>query len=317
MPRGRRPPPAARDTEGLTALHPLPLLYFHPAPTAHGDIRSDMTIYFSKMHGLGNDFVVIDGITQPVTLSEEQVRFLADRRLGVGCDQVLMVAPAGDPAADFRYRIYNADGSEAEQCGNGARCFARFVRRRGLTDKDDIVIEARAGLMRARIEDGNLVTVEMGVPHFDPGAVPFRADAEADSYTVDVDGEQVEIGVLSLGNPHGVLLVEDVTRAPVIELGRRIESHPRFPQRVNVGFMEVQDRTRVRLRVYERGVGETLACGSGACAAMVSGHRRGVLDERVAVELPGGHLFVQWSGAGTPVTMTGPATHVFEGAIDL
>lgn len=277
----------------------------------------NMRISFSKMHGLGNDFVVIDATTQTLALTPDQVRFLADRRIGVGCDQVLLVESAQNPGADFRYRIYNADGSEANQCGNGARCFACFVRRRGLTDKDELVIETRAGVLRTWTEDGNLVTVEMGVPQFEPAAVPFLADEEAVVYPLDVGGEQVEIGVLSLGNPHAVLLVDDATRAPVAELGRRIESHPRFPQRVNVGFIEIQDRSRIRGRIYERGVGETLACGSGACAAVVSGRRRGLLDERVAVELPGGHLVVQWPGNGAPVTMTGPATHVFEGMIEL
>lgn len=276
-----------------------------------------MILTFSKMHGLGNDFVLIDAISQPVSLSAEQIRFLADRHFGIGCDQLLMVEPPQDPAADFRYRIFNADGSEAEQCGNGARCFARFVRDRGLTDKDEIVLETRSGLFRAVIEDGNLVTVEMGQPRFEPEAVPFVAEAPAPRYTLDLGDRQVEVGVLSLGNPHAVLLVDDVTRAPVEQLGPLIEHHERFPQRVNVGFMEIGDRTHIRLRVFERGVGETLACGSGACAAVVAGHRLGLLDERVAVELPGGSLLVHWPGEGGVVTMTGPAVHVFEGRISL
>jgi diaminopimelate epimerase len=277
-----------------------------------------MPISFSKMHGLGNDFVVIDGIRQSLSLTPDQVRLISDRHFGVGCDQLLVVEPAQDEAADFYYRIYNADGSEAETCGNGARCFAHFIRDKGLTDSDEIVLETRAGLLCTRIEDGGLVTVEMGVPRFDPGVVPFIADGPEPLYRLDLDSESVEIGVVSVGNPHAVLLVDDVLTAPVANLGPKIEYHARFPQRANVGFLEIDDRNNVRLRVFERGSGETLACGSGACAAVAVGRRRGLLDERVLVELPGGRLLVQWSGDESgPILMTGPATHVFEGTIDL
>jgi diaminopimelate epimerase len=277
-----------------------------------------MLITFSKMHGLGNDFVVIDGIHQPLALTPEQIRLIADRHLGVGCDQLLVVEEAENPAADFNYRIYNTDGSEAETCGNGARCFVHFVREKGLTGKDALVLETRAGLLRAQVEDAGLVTVEMGVPRFDPGVVPFIADGPEPAYRLDLDGESVEIGVVSVGNPHAILLVDDVMTAPVARLGPQIEYHARFPQRANVDFVEIDDPNNVRLRVYERGSGETLACGSGACAAVAVGRRRGLLDERVLVELPGGRLLVQWSGEeGQPILMTGPATHVFEGTIDL
>ena len=274
-------------------------------------------IPFSKMHGLGNDFVIIDAVSRPLALTPEQIRFIADRHIGIGCDQLLVVEPARDPGADFRYRIFNADGSEAEQCGNGARCFARFVRDHGLTDKDELVLETRSGLLRTRLLDGHLVTVDMGVPRLEPAAVPFLTEQPGPVYTLPLDGETVELSVVSMGNPHAVLLVEDVTRAPVERLGPLLERDTHFPQRVNVGFMEIEDRAHIRLRVFERGAGETLACGSGACAAVVAGRQRGLLDDRVAVELPGGSLFVQWAGDGNSVAMTGPATLVFEGTISL
>ncbi|MBK8164242.1 MAG: diaminopimelate epimerase [Gammaproteobacteria bacterium] len=269
------------------------------------------------MHGLGNDFVIIDAVTRPVALTHEQIRFLADRHTGVGCDQLLMVEPATDARADFRYRIFNADGSESGQCGNGARCFARFVRERGLTAKDQLVLETSSGLLRTQLLDGNLVTVDMGAPRLEPSAVPFVTEQTGPIYSLEVGGDRIEICAVSMGNPHAVLLVEDVTSAPVDRLGPLIEHDAHFPQRVNVGFMEVQDRAHIRLRVFERGAGETLACGSGACAAVVAGRLRGLLDERVAVELPGGSLFVQWGGDGASVAMTGPATLVFEGTIAL
>ncbi|MGE0370866.1 MAG: diaminopimelate epimerase [Gammaproteobacteria bacterium] len=272
---------------------------------------------FSKMHGLGNDFVIIDAVSRSVSLTPEQIRFLADRHTGVGCDQLLMVEAAADARADFRYRIFNADGSEAGQCGNGARCFARFVRERGLTDKDQLVLETSSGLLRTQLLDGNLVTVDMGAPRLEPAAVPFVTEQTGPIYSLEVGGDRIEISAVSMGNPHAVLLVEDVTYAPVDRLGPLIEHDAHFPQRVNVGFMEVQDRAHIRLRVFERGAGETLACGSGACAAVVAGRLRGLLDERVAVELPGGSLFVQWGGDGASVAMTGPATLVFEGTIAL
>ena len=276
-----------------------------------------MKLQFTKMHGLGNDFVVIDAVRRPVTLSPEQIRRLAHRRLGVGCDQVLLVAPAQSPAADFRYRIFNADGSEAETCGNGARCFARFVHERGLTDKRELVLETLAGPLRTTLLEDGQVRVDMGVPRFEPAEIPFLASTTASVYTLPVGEETVEISVLALGNPHAVLLVEDVEQAPVARLGPAIGAHERFPRGVNVGFLQVVDEHHGRLRVYERGSGETLACGSGACAAAVAGMRRGLLRTPVEIRLPGGPLSIQWSGEGHSVMMTGPATFVFEGTITL
>ncbi len=276
-----------------------------------------MLLPFTKMQGLGNDFVVFDAIQYQVDLSPEQVRLIADRHFGVGCDQVLLVEPATGARADFRYRIFNADGSEVEQCGNGARCFARFVREQGHTAKREILVETAAGLITLHVQADDEVSVDMGVPTFEPGRIPFLAPNEALRYALEVDDLALEIGAVSMGNPHAVLAVGDVASAPVAALGPRIESHERFPRRVNVGFMEVMDRGSIRLRVYERGVGETLACGSGACAAAVVGRIQGLLDERVRVELPGGALQVRWPGKGEPVMMTGPAQRVFEGEIDL
>jgi diaminopimelate epimerase len=277
-----------------------------------------MRLEFTKMQGLGNDFVVIDAVTRPQVVEPETVRRLADRRFGVGCDQVLVVEPArGGGEADFFYRIFNADGGEVEQCGNGARCFARFVRDRGLTDKDEIAVETVAGVIRPRLEADGQVRVDMGVPRLEPAQIPFEAPRSAASYELDVGRERVEIGAVSMGNPHAVLLVEDVDHAPVERLGPLIEAHPRFPRRVNVGFMQCVDRSHIRLRVFERGVGETLACGTGACAAVVSGRLRGLLDDVVNVDLPGGRLTIHWAGEGHAVQMTGPAERVFEGWIEL
>ena len=276
-----------------------------------------MPVAFTKMHGLGNDFVVFDGVNQTIGLTPGKVRRIADRRFGVGCDQVLVVERPQQAGADFRYRIFNADGGEVEQCGNGARCFARFVRDRGLTSKDEIAVETLGGVIYPRIEADGQVTVNMGVPRFEPREVPFDAPQRRAVYDLDVNGTDIEVSVLSLGNPHAVQRVDDVDRTPVAIQGPLIERHPRFPKRVNAGFMQVMDRGRIRLRVYERGAGETLACGSGACAAVVAGRLRGWLDERVRVELPGGALSVAWRGEGEPVWMTGPATTVFEGSIDL
>ncbi len=270
-----------------------------------------MSLEFSKMHGLGNDFVVIDALSQSVTLDAEQIRRLADRHFGVGCDQVLLVEPAQTAEADFRYRIFNADGSEVEQCGNGARCFARFVYDHGLTHKRRIPVETRAGLMELLIQDDGQVTVNMGVPRLDPDEIPLQAPERASHYTVALADETVEFGAVSLGNPHAVLVVEDVGRAPVTRLGSLLETHELFPQRVNVGFMQRVNRGEIRLRVFERGVGETLACGSGACAAVVVGRLWGELDETVKVHLPGGCLHIRWAGEGEAVWMTGPATEVF------
>jgi diaminopimelate epimerase len=267
---------------------------------------------FTKMQGLGNDFVVLDGVRQRVALSPAQLRLLADRRFGVGCDQVLLVEKAtGD--ADFRYRIFNADGGEVEQCGNGARCFVLFVRQQGLTSKRELRVETAGGLIVPRLEANGRVTVDMGVPRFAPEDVPFAGGSGAVDDVLDVDGTPVRISALSMGNPHAVQVVADVDAAPVTAQGPRIELHPRFPQRVNAGYMQVVDRATIRLRVWERGVGETLACGTGACAAVVAGIRQGLLDSPVRVQVRGGELTIAWAGDGRPVQMTGPAATVFEG----
>jgi diaminopimelate epimerase len=276
-----------------------------------------MRLPFVKMHGLGNDFVVIDAFRRTVSLSTAQVRFLADRRFGIGCDQLLLVEQPGQAGVDFRYRIFNADGSEVEQCGNGARCFARFVRDEGLTDKDAIVVETASGIITLYVESDGQVRVNMGAPRFDPAQLPFTAEAEADKYPLEAGNEPLAIGAVSMGNPHAVLQVESVASAAVERLGPLLEAHPRFPRRVNVGFMEVVSRKHIRLRVYERGAGETLACGTGACAAVAVGRRWGVLDDTVRVDLPGGSLTIRWEGGAAPLWMTGPATRVFEGEIEL
>jgi diaminopimelate epimerase len=272
-----------------------------------------MKLHFTKMHGLGNDFVVIDGVRQDVRLSTAVLRLLADRRFGVGCDQILLVERATRPDADFRYRIFNADGGEVEHCGNGARCFVKFVRDQGLTDRRRIIVETAGGLIALEEADDGAVTVDMGPPRFAPADVPFEAQADAPVHVLDVDGTSVELSVLSMGNPHAVQVVADVDRAPVAAEGPRIEHHRRFPQRVNAGYLQVIDRANIRLRVWERGVGETLACGTGACAAVVTGIRRGLLDAVVRVATRGGTLVIEWRGPGHPVLMTGPATTVFEG----
>ena len=276
-----------------------------------------MPVPFTKMHGAGNDFVVFDGVSRPIHLTPEKIRRLADRHVGIGCDQVLLVERTAAGGADFRYRIFNADGGEVEQCGNGARCFVRFVRDKRLTAKDEIAVETLSGIIYPRLEPDGSVTVNMGVPRFEPAEVPFEAKARASVYDLEVGGETVKLSVLSIGNPHAVQVVTDVERAPVNTQGPLIERHPRFPRRVNAGYMQIVDRARIRLRVYERGAGETLACGSGACAAVVAGRQRGLLDDKVAVELPGGTLRVSWTGEGGPVWMAGPAVTVFEGTIDL
>jgi len=276
-----------------------------------------MEISFTKMHGLGNDFVVIDATSQPIELSMEQIRFLADRRFGVGCDQVLLVEPPRQSNVDFTYRIFNADGSEVEQCGNGARCFARYVLDHGLTRKTDIAVATRAGVITLHVEADGQITVDMGMPRFEPDEIPFQAPQRAEVYPLKLETTEVEVGVVSMGNPHAVLRVEQVDTAPVTSLGPQIEVHQRFPRRVNVGFMQVVDRQHIHLRVYERGAGETLACGTGACAAVVIGRQRGWLDDKVTVSLPGGNLKIQWSGEGHSVMMTGPAVSVFEGRVRL
>jgi diaminopimelate epimerase len=271
-----------------------------------------MTLKFTKMQGLGNDFVVIDGVRQRVDLTAPEIRALADRRLGVGCDQVLVVERAtGD--ADFRYRIFNADGFEVEQCGNGARCFVVFVRDHGLTDKREIRVETAGGLIVPRLEADGQVTVDMGVPRFRPEEIPFAGGEGAVEETLDVAGSPVRISALSMGNPHAVQIVIDVDAAPVTTQGPLIENHRRFPNRVNAGYMQVVDRATIRLRVWERGAGETPACGTGACAAVVAGIRRGLLDSPVRVRTRGGELIIGWDGDGSPVMMTGSAATVFEG----
>lgn len=276
-----------------------------------------MPVPFTKMHGAGNDFVVFDGVSRPIQLTPQKIRRLADRHFGIGCDQVLVVEKPTVSDADFRYRIFNADGGEVEQCGNGARCFARFVRDKRLTAKDTIAVETLAGLIYPRLEPDGNASVNMGVPRFAPADVPFEAATRENVYDLNVNGRTVSVSVLSMGNPHAVQLVSDVDAAPVNTQGPQIERHPRFPQRVNAGYMQIVDRRHIRLRVYERGAGETLACGSGACAAAVAGRQRGLLDDKVEVKLTGGTLRVSWAGEGEPVWMTGPAISVFEGTIDL
>jgi diaminopimelate epimerase len=280
---------------------------------------------FTKMQGAGNDFVVLDGVSAPVELAPAQLARLADRHFGVGADQILLVEPARATGVDFRYRIFNADGGEVEQCGNGARCFVRFVRDRGLTRKREIRVETLAGIIAPRLEDDGRVTVDMGAPAFEPSRVPFDTTGLAplarhprvDVWPLEVPGATLPIVVVSMGNPHAVQVVPDVAAAPVATQGPLVERHPRFPQRVNAGYMQVEGRSRIRLRVYERGAGETLACGTGACAAVAAGIRLGLLDSPVDVHTRGGELTIAWRGADNPVYMTGPAETVFEGEIEI
>jgi diaminopimelate epimerase len=276
-----------------------------------------MNLKFTKMHGAGNDFVVLDGVRQDIALSPEQLRLLADRHFGVGCDQILLVEKAGNKEADFRYRIFNADGGEVEQCGNGARCFLRFVHDQKLTAKREIVVETRSGLISPRLEQDGRVTVDMGAPIFEPALIPFDGGKGKISEALEVAGASLDISALSMGNPHAVQVVDDIETAAVEKFGPLIEHHPRFPRRVNAGFMQVMDRNNIRLRVYERGAGETLSCGTGACAAAVAGIRRGLLDSPVNVATRGGLLSIAWNGDGTPVLMTGPAITVFSGEMNL
>ena len=272
------------------------------------------------MHGLGNDFVVIDAIHQSVALTPQQIRFIADRHFGIGCDQLLLVEAAD--GVDFRYRIFNSDGGEVEQCGNGARCFARFVKDKHLTDKTCITVSTNTGVIQLIEQPNGQVTVNMGAPKFAPADIPILAEGRSDRYTIALTSQhpqvqELQVGAVSMGNPHAVLLVDDVLQAPVETLGPLLEKHTRFPRRINVGFMQIVDKLNIKLRVFERGVGETRACGTGACAAVVIGRLWGLLDEQVNVNLPGGQLMVQWSGEGEPVWMTGPAESVFEGRISL
>jgi diaminopimelate epimerase len=287
-----------------------------------------MRIRFTKMHGAGNDFVVLDETRGRLNLRADQYRFLADRHFGVGADQILTVRPSTGPGVDFEYVIHNADGGEVEQCGNGARCFFRYVREHGLSDKESLSVQTAAGLITPRMRDDGRVTVDMGPPVFELDRVPFDAaglvaDADAQwgpwrlALGNEADSPIVDVAVLSMGNPHAVQRVDDVDTAPVAEQGPLIEHHPRFPNRVNAGFLQVIDRRHVRLRVFERGAGETLACGTGACAAVVAGIRQGWLDPEVDVDTRGGVLTIAWAGEGSPVLMTGPAQTVFEGEIEI
>ncbi|TOM50928.1 diaminopimelate epimerase [Vibrio parahaemolyticus] len=274
-----------------------------------------MHFHFSKMHGLGNDFMVVDCITQNVFFSQDLIRRLADRHTGVGFDQLLVVEAPYDPETDFHYRIFNADGSEVEQCGNGARCFTRFVRLKGLTNKYSISVSTKKGKMILDVEDDGEVTVNMGVPEFEPNKIPFKAKQKEKTYIMRAGDKTLFCGAVSMGNPHVVTVVDDVDTADVDTLGPLLESHERFPERVNAGFMQVVSRDHIRLRVYERGAGETQACGSGACGAVAVGILQGLLDESVKVSLPGGELHISWQGPGKPLFMTGPATHVFDGQL--
>lgn len=275
-----------------------------------------MKYKFTKMHGLGNDFVLIDCINQSVQLSQEQLRYLANRRLGIGCDQILLVEKAKSNA-DFRYRIFNSDGSEVEQCGNGARCFVRYVYDQGMTQKKEIRVETLGGVIVPKLETNGEVTVNMGVPKFEPQEIPFVAKKRMLTYLLDIDEKQIEFSILSMGNPHAVQIVEDINQSPILVEGALIENHPRFPQHVNAGYMQVVNRKHINLRVYERGVGETLSCGTGACAAVVAGITRGLLDSAVKVSTIGGNLSVFWEKENNPVWMTGPAISVFDGEIEL
>ncbi len=269
------------------------------------------------MHGLGNDFVVINAIDQTLSLDSEIIMRIADRHRGIGCDQVLIVEAPRSEEFDFFYRIFNADGSEVEQCGNGARCFARFVRDKALTDQDTIRVETISGPMSLQIEANDQITVNMGVPRFEPDDIPLQREQRQLSYNMDIDGEVIQFGAVSIGNPHAVIRVDDIDAAPVSTLGPLLESHEDFPQRANIGFIHVANENQLNLRVYERGAGETEACGSGACAAMIIARQQGWVSDSVTVTLRGGTLRISWKGEGEPVWMTGPATHVFDGQITL
>ena len=279
--------------------------------------RMTTRLRFTKMHGLGNDFVVFDGINQDIDLTPERIRKIADRRFGIGCDQLLVVEVPQHPENDFRYRIYNYDGSEVENCGNGARCFAKFVRDKKLTGKNTIRVETLGGVLTLHASRQGDVTVDMGVPVLTPAEIPFNADSQAVNYDLALADQTISISAISMGNPHAVTLVDNVDTAPVEQWGPLIENHSRFPNRVNAGFMAVESRESIRLRVYERGVGETLACGTGACAAVVAGHLQGLLDPIVTAHLRGGDLRIEWQGVGHPVMMSGPATTVFQGQVKI
>jgi diaminopimelate epimerase len=274
-------------------------------------------INFTKMHGLGNDFVVIDAINQHIALTHEQIRFMSNRHFGIGFDQLLLVEKPVSDNADFKYRIFNADGGEVAQCGNGARCFARFIRDKKLSGKDELRVDTNSGQLLLRFDESGLITVNMGIPRHNPADIPLRAEQESGFYTVSVNGIEQAFGAVSMGNPHAVIQVNDVKTALVAELGQALESHAVFPERANIGFMQVIDRSHIKLRVYERGASETLACGSGACAAVVIGIEQNLLDHEVCVGLPGGELNINWSGRGESVFMRGPAISIFDGTINL
>ena len=278
-----------------------------------------MLLRFTKMHGLGNDFMMVDLVSQRAHIYPDTIRKLADRRTGIGFDQLLTVSPPDDPNADFRYTIFNADGSEAEQCGNGARCFLRFVRDQGLTTKSFLRLQTISGQISCRLEKDGNITVNMGAPILQPARIPFIADSQQILYELEQphSAEVTTASVVNVGNPHAVISVKDLDNAPIVSLGPIIESHERFPEKVNVGFMQILSRKQIRLRVYERGVGETQACGSGACAAIVAGRLQGLLDEHIEVELPGGKLELRWAGENTPIMMKGPARRIYEGRLKL
>ena len=276
-----------------------------------------MTLKFTKMHGAGNDFVVLDGVRQSIALSPEQLRYIADRHFGIGCDQILLVEKSPREDADFRYRISNADGGEVEQCGNGARCFLRFLHDHNLTSKREVVVETKSGLISPHLEEDGRVTVNMGAPIFDPSQIPFVSDSHEVIQPLQLGNEVLQITAVSIGNPHAVQVVADIETAPVTTQGPQIECHPRFPRRVNAGYMQIVDRSHIKLRVFERGAGETLSCGTGACAAVVAGIRRKLLDNTVHVATRGGTLSITWAGERSHVMMTGPAISVFEGEINL
>lgn len=274
-----------------------------------------MLLRFTKMHGLGNDFMVLDLVSQHAHIQPKHAKQWGDRHTGIGFDQLLIVEAPNNPEVDFRYRIFNADGSEVEQCGNGARCFARFVLDKRLTAKKRIRVETKGGIIVLDVQNDGQVSVDMGPPRFVPADIPFVADAQSVSYPLEVDGQVHSIAAVSMGNPHAVLRVDDVVSAPVHQLGPKIENHPRFPLRVNAGFLQVIDRHRANLRVWERGAGETQACGTGACAAAVAAISQGWMDSPVSLDLPGGRLHIEWAGPGKPVVMTGPAVRVYEGQV--
>lgn len=272
-----------------------------------------MTIHFTKMQGLGNDFVVIDATQKSLQLTAQQIKKMSDRHFGIGFDQLLIIEPSSDPAADFNYRIFNADGSQAEQCGNGARCIGKYIHDHKLSAKKEIIVNTLAGNIPIILEKDGQITVNMGIPVFEPKKIPFQTNQQAKTYQLPLENNFIEIGAVSMGNPHAIMIVKDIATAPVEKLGPRIENHPQFPQRTNVEFMEIVNPSQIRLRVYERGAGETLACGTGACAAVVIGRIWQQLKEKVSVQLPGGTLIISWQGENNPVWMTGPAEEIFVG----